>query len=81
MGAGGFGSLSFVKEAFDLVSQMQFAALEIGNRPIIARLIEQIEQCLVDFIFEPHKIGDVCWYCHGRVRLRPKRRARLAAIS
>ncbi len=48
-------------EKFDLISQVQLAALELNGHRVVGRLSKQ---SLIDFIFEPLKIRNKGWLFH-----------------
>jgi hypothetical protein len=70
------GTFDFVHQPGDLVAQMVLAALEIGGGRRVRRLVEHIEQDLIDFISEPDEIGNGgrCWHGHPSARTLPKPR-------
>jgi hypothetical protein len=49
-------------EKFDLISQMQLAALELNGHRVVGWLSNQ---SLIDFIFEPLKIRNKSWLFHN----------------
>jgi hypothetical protein len=51
-----------MKEKFDLISQMQLAALELNGHRVVGRLANQ---SLIDFILEPLKIRNKGWLFHN----------------
>ena len=48
-------------EKFDLISQVQLAVLELNGHRVVGR---PPNQSLIDFIFEPLKIGNKGWLFH-----------------
>jgi hypothetical protein len=62
------GSNHRVMKAFDFISDVQHAPLEINNHQVISRALEQ---CFLDLMFErsmpPFKIKNKVWFRHRHV--------------
>ena len=53
----------FMTEPFNFFFQMRLATPQFNEH--LAVVVRAMEQCLVDLIFEPLKISNMCRLCHN----------------
>jgi hypothetical protein len=60
----------FMTEPFELVSQMQLAALEINDQQVISRVMEQgFGKLIFEGLEPPFKIRNIRWFRHECPRI------------